>query len=157
MLLREREETGLLARIWLLRRARGGAGGTFLGDMSGSEKDCVGGIGLVGDFKSSGVGRGSSEDARGGGGGRGLLRSVGVRGSVGFVCDGLEVVMGRLCVLGDVKLGEKSSKATVCGPLGATTLPCLCLGAGGGSLRFSGLLPSAIKVDPSSSSDTESS
>lgn len=117
----------------------------------------MGGDGLVGDFRSRGVGRGSSDDDRSGGGGRGLLRSVGVRGREVFVGDGLEIVIGRLCVLGDVKDGEKSSKATVCGPLGATTLPCLCFGAGGGGFLFSGLLPSAIKVARSSSSETESS
>lgn len=126
-----------------------------MGEVRGSELDCAGGDGLEAAFKSRGVGRESSDDVRGGGGGRGLLRSVGVRGRVVFVGEELEIVMGRLCVLGDEKLGEKSSNATVCGPFGVTTLPCRCLGGGG--FLFSALLPSAIRVARSSSSDIESS
>jgi len=149
----------LAVRIWLLRRASGGAGGTFFGDVSGSEYDCDGGDGsgsgaLVEDFRSKGVGLGSSDDVRGGGGGSGLFKSVGVRLRL-LVEDGLVTVMGKVDVLSDPNVGEKSSNDTVCGPLGATTLPCRCLGGGG--FFFSGLLPSAIKVARSSSSDTESS
>ena len=143
-------------RIRLLRRARGGAGGTFLVDVSGSDEDCCGRDGRrVKSWASSGKGRGSSEDVRDGGGGRGLLESVDVRERLSFNRDGLGTVVGRVCVLDDAKVGEKSSNATICGPLGATTLPCLCLGGGG--LRLSVLLPSAIRVDLSSSSETESS
>ena len=64
-------------------------------------------------------------------------------------------VMGKVDVLSDIKVGEKSSNATICGPFGVTTLPCR--GFGGGGFFFSSLLPSAIKVARSSSSDIESS
>lgn len=142
-------------RIRLLRRARGGAGGIFLA-VSGSDEDCCGRDGRrVESWRSKGNGRDSSDDVRNGGRGRGLLESVNARERLSFTGDGLETVVGRLCVLGEAKVGEKSSNATVCGPFGATTLPCLCLGGGG--LGLSVLLVSAIRVDPSSSSDTESS
>ena len=143
-------------RIRLLRRARGGAGGIFLVDVSGSDENCGGRDGRrVKSWGSNENGRVSSDDVRDGGGGRGLLESVDLRVRLSVNGGGCEMVVGRLCVLGDAKVAEKSSNATICGPLGATTLPCLCLGSGG--LRLSVLLPSAIRVDLSSSSETESS
>jgi hypothetical protein len=103
-------------------------------------------------LRSSGGGRAeSSEEVRSGGGGRGLFRSVGVRVSEGLVNAGL----GRLWVLDDSRLAEKSSKATVCGALGETSFPCLCFGSGG--FFFSTFVSSAIKVARSSSPDTERS
>ena len=143
--------------IKLLRLARGGAGGTFLLEVSGSDEDCCGRDGRrVKRSGSKGNDRVSSDDVRNGSCGRGLLKSVDVRERLSFIGGWLETVTGRLWVLGDAKVGEKSSNATICGPLGATTLPCLCLGGGG--LRLSALLVSAIKVDlSSSSSETESS
>jgi hypothetical protein len=143
-------------RIKLLRRASGGAGGTFLIDVSKSDEDCGGRDGRrVKSWGSKSNGRDSSDDVRTGGRGSGLLESVNVRERLSFNGYGLETVIGRLCALGDAKVGKKLSNATVCGPLGLTTLPCLCLGGGG--LRLSALLVSAIRVDLSSSSEMESS
>ena len=139
----------LVLRSWLLRRARGGAGAAFFGEAGVGCDEA-----LVGDFGSEGGGLWSSDDVRGGGGGSGLFRSVGVRerllGEVGLV-----IVIGKVDVLSDIKVGEKSSNATVCGPFGVTALPCR--GFGGGGFFFSSLPPLVINFALSSSSDTESS
>jgi hypothetical protein len=58
--------------------------------------------------------------------------------------EGLDPANVELFLLSSKPVGMKSSKETVCGPLGANVLPCRCFGGGG--LAFTVLLSPAKYV-----------
>jgi hypothetical protein len=150
-LLRLRGPVGL--RVLDLR-ASGGGGGTRLDEVEsrlsveGKSRD------LLGDANSLSMEAESRLDGLlGGGGGSGLFASEAALSSVvpmGGAASGLDIVIGKLCTLGDETVGAKSEKDTICGPLGVTAFPCRWRGGGGLTLR---LFLRSSRLDWLSSSD----